>query len=308
MSTASLTTTTPVAVEANGLWKRYGERDVVRDVSFSVERGELLGFVGPNGSGKTTTIRMLLDILPPSRGNVLLFGEAISEEAQTRIGYLPEERGLYQGQRVWPTLLYLAELKGMPRDEAERRAEEVLTRVGMYEHRTKKVRELSRGMGQLIQFSAAIMHRPSFIVLDEPFSGLDPINVRLMKEIMVELHEQGTSIMFSTHQMTDVEEMCDKVIMISQGTVVLDGRLAEVKRRYAENAYYVETEGTLGSLPSALSVEKKGPGSLIKLRPEARPDVLLRELMGGGSSIQRFEVAMPTLEEIFIRIVGARNV
>jgi ABC-2 type transport system ATP-binding protein len=298
----------PLAVEVDGLWKRYGERDVVRDVSFGVAQGELLGFVGPNGSGKTTTIRMILDILPPTRGNVRLFGAEMTEDAQKRIGYLPEERGLYQGQRVWPTLLYLAELKGMSHDAAEERAEAVLRRVGMFEHRHKKVRELSRGMGQLVQFSAAVMHRPAFIVLDEPFSGLDPVNTRLMKEIMVELAAQGTSIMFSTHQMTDVEEMCEKVVMINQGSVVLDGGVDEVKRRFSENAYYVEVQGQFGDLPSALSIKPRNRGTLITLRPEASPDVLLRDLMNAGVRIERFEVAMPSLEEIFIRIVGANRV
>jgi ABC-2 type transport system ATP-binding protein len=196
-----------LSVEATDLWKRYGDRNVVRGVSIAIAPGQMIGLVGPNGSGKTTTIRMLLDIIPADHGRVRLFGGPMSQAAQARIGYLPEERGLYQGLRVLPTLTYLAELKGIDRARARTLAEATLKRVGRQEHAAKKVRELSRGMGQLIQFAATIIHEPSFIVLDEPLSGLDPVNARLMKDIMVELNASGKSILFSTHQMTDVEEL-----------------------------------------------------------------------------------------------------
>jgi ABC-2 type transport system ATP-binding protein len=301
------TMTTPLtmpSVEATDLWKRYGDRDVVQGVSLAVERGQMLGLVGPNGSGKTTTIRMVLDIIRPDRGTVRLFGGRISQAAQAKIGYLPEERGLYKGQRVLPTLVYLAELKGIARAEAQTRAYEMLERVGMAEHANKKVRELSRGMGQLVQFAATVLHRPSFIVLDEPFSGLDPVNARIMKEVMGELNQQGTSILFSTHQMTDVEELCDNVVMINRGATVLNGPLLDIKLQYADNAVYLETAAPFTSPGSAVEVAERGRGHLIRLRPGTAPEIMLRELLDAGVRVDRYELATPSLEEIFIRIVG----
>jgi ABC-2 type transport system ATP-binding protein len=295
------------SVEAHDLWKRYGDRDVVQGVSLSVERGQLLGLVGPNGSGKTTTIRMVLDIIRPDRGAVKLFGGRLSEEGLAKIGYLPEERGLYRGQRVLPTLVYLAQLKGIAPALARTRAWEILERVGMDEHANKKVRELSRGMGQLIQFAATIIHQPSFIVLDEPFSGLDPVNARIMKEVMGELNEQGTSILFSTHQMTDVEELCDNVVMINQGATVLNGPLADIKRQYSDNAVFVESPTPFSAPASAQEMVPRGRGQLIRLRPGTAPEVVLRELLDAGVHVDRYELATPTLEEIFIRIVGREN-
>ena len=176
-----------------------------------------MGLVGPNGSGKTTTIRMLLDIIRPDEGQVSVFGADLTAQATEQIGYLPEERGLYRGLRVIPTLLYLAQLKGMSREDALSRIGEVLPRLGLEPHKTKKVRELSRGLAQLVQLAATIIHRPRFLVLDEPFSGLDPVNVRLIKDFISELSGESVAIMLSTHQMTDVEELCDRVVMINKG-------------------------------------------------------------------------------------------
>jgi ABC-2 type transport system ATP-binding protein len=279
---------------------------VVRGVSIAIAPGELIGLVGPNGSGKTTTIRMLLDIIPADHGRVRLFGAPMSQTAQSRIGYLPEERGLYESLRVSQTLTYLAELKGVTRERARANASEILERVGMQEHAGKKIRELSRGMGQLIQFAATIIHAPSFIVLDEPFSGLDPVNARLMKDIMVELNGQGTSILFSTHQMTDVEELCENVVMINQGEVVLDGRLDEIKRRFADNAVYVETGGEAFALTASVDDAREvGKGHVVRLKIGARPETLLRELLDAGVTLTRYEIATPTLEEVFLKMVGA---
>lgn len=292
------------SVEARDLWKRYGDRDVVQGVSLAVEQGQLLGLVGPNGSGKTTTIRMVLDIIRPDRGSVSLFGGHMSLAARAKIGYLPEERGLYRGQKVLPTLVYLAELKGIARAHAQARAWEVLERVGMAEHANQKVRELSRGMGQLIQFAATVLHEPSFIVLDEPFSGLDPVNARIMKEVMGELNQRGTSILFSTHQMTDVEELCDKVVMINRGMTVLNGPLQDIKRQYADNSVYLESPHPFAMPPSAVEVVERGRGRLLRLRPGVAPEAVLRELLDAGVRVDRYELATPSLEEIFIKIVG----
>ena len=212
--------------EARGIWKQFGDLDVVQDVSFSVNAGEVLGVVGPNGAGKTTTMRMLLDIIQPDQGDVLLFGEPFDHAHRAMLGYLPEERGLYRDLRVVETLEYLGALKGISRSESRSRSEEPLERLGMTEHRDKKVNELSKGLGQLIQLAATLLHRPRLLVLDEPFSGLDPVNLRLVKEVLAEQQKEGVAVMLSTHQMNDVEELCSRVLMINAGRVVLYGDLA----------------------------------------------------------------------------------
>lgn len=293
-------------VSATDLWKRYDGHPAVRGVSVQVAPGEVLGLVGPNGSGKTTTIRMLLGILAPDSGAVSLFGSGNAEEAWARTGYLPEERGLYRGLRVTPTLVYLAELKGMSRHEAERQASDVLDRLGMSEHARKKIRELSRGMGQLIQFGATIIHNPRLIILDEPFAGLDPINVRLMKQIIGELRDAGACVMFSTHQMTDVEELCDRVMMIHQGEVVLEGPLDDVRRRYASSGVTVASSVSPGGLPGVASAERDGSAYSVRLSPGTTPERFLRTLLEHDARIERFEIAMPSLEEVFLRVVDER--
>ncbi len=295
--------TAPPTVRANGLWKRFGSHVAVRDVSLSLSPGEVVGLVGPNGSGKTTTIRMLLDILRPDRGSVSVFGAPVSTEAQSRIGYLPEERGLYRSLRVVPNMLYLAELKGMQREHALRRADELFALLGLEPHRGKKISELSRGLGQLVQFAATILHEPDFIVLDEPFSGLDPVNVRVMKDAVSLLRREGATIMFSTHQMTDVEELCDRVVMIDRGTVVLDGPLADIKRRFAGNDLFVATDLDPQGADGVLSARRDGAGYTLRLAEGRAPEDVLRSLLERGAKIDRFELATPSLEEIFLRVV-----
>ena len=301
MTTAAATTPT---VRADGLWKRFGSTVAVRNVSLSVNPGEVVGLVGPNGSGKTTTIRMLLDILRPDEGSVSVFGAPISPEAQSRIGYLPEERGLYRSLRVIPNMLYLAALKGMEREHALRRADELFALLGLEPHKGKKISELSRGLGQLAQFAATILHEPDFIVLDEPFSGLDPVNVRVMKDAVSRLRSEGAAIMFSTHQMTDVEELCDRVIMIDGGTVVLDGPLADIKRRFAGNDLFVATDVDPEGADGVLTSRRDGSGYALRLAEGSAPEDVLRSLLERGAQIDRFELATPSLEEIFLRVVA----
>lgn len=294
-------------MSAEGLWKNLGGRDVVRDISFEVGRGDMVGFVGPNGSGKTTTIRMLLDILTPDRGNVTIFGSKMDNSARRRIGYLPEERGLYMGTRVVPMLRYLAELKGVPPNEAIDLVDAVLERVELSEHRDKKVGELSRGMSQLIQFGSTIQHSPEFVVLDEPFSGLDPVNRRIMSKIVSELRETGTAVMFSTHQMTNVEELCDRVIMINQGEVVLDGQLRELKHQFAGGTLVLESERPpppAELIESVDTVEQTGEAWRITASESANPEQVLASLVTADIGITRFEVEEPSLEDIFVQIVG----
>ena len=291
-------------VEASNLWKRFGDRIAVRDVSLTVSLGEIVGFVGPNGAGKTTTIRMLLDVMQPDEGTVSIFGAPLTAATQARIGYLPEERGLYRDLKVIPNLLYLAELKGMAREDALRRADESLARLGLEPHRDKKIRELSRGLGQLVQFAATILHQPAFLVLDEPFSGLDPVNVRLMKDVVSELRNEGVAIMFSTHQMTDVEELCDRVVMIDDGAVVLDGNLAEVKRRFAGSEIFIASDRDPTGIDGVVTARRDGPGYALRLADGHAPEAVLRSLLDSGAKIDRFELATPSLEAIFLRIVA----
>ena len=301
MTTAAATTPT---LRADGLWKRFGSTVAVRNVSLSVNPGEVVGLVGPNGSGKTTTIRMLLDILRPDEGSVSVFGAPISPQAQSRIGYLPEERGLYRSLRVIPNMLYLAGLKGMEREHALRRADELFALLGLEPHKGKKISELSRGLGQLAQFAATILHEPDFIVLDEPFSGLDPVNVRVMKDAVSRLRSEGAAIMFSTHQMTDVEELCDRVVMIDGGTVVLDGPLADIKRRFAGNDLFVATDVDPEGADGVLTSRRDGSGYALRLAEGSAPEDVLRSLLERGAKIDRFELATPSLEEIFLRVVA----
>ena len=294
-------------VRAEGLWKRFGDRTAVQDVSLSAAPGEVIGLVGPNGAGKTTTIRMLLDIIQPDAGEVSVFGAALTAAAQERIGYLPEERGLYRSLRVIPNLLYLAELKGMPRERAMQRADELLDRLGLEPHRGKKVRELSRGLGQLVQFAATLIHEPAFVVLDEPFSGLDPVNVRLMKDVVADLRAQGAAIMFSTHQMTDVEELCDRVVMIDDGRVVLDGLLSEIKRQFAGSELFIASDHAPDTIDGVLRSRRDGTGYVLRLADGYTPESVLRALLDRGAKIDRFELATPSLEEIFLRVVERRH-
>ena len=303
---ATILASAPV-LQATGLWKRFGDLTAVQDVSLSVRPGEIIGLVGPNGAGKTTTIRMLLDIIQPDEGEVSVFDAAMTPEARERIGYLPEERGLYRSLRVIPNLLYLAELKGVPKDRALRRANELLTRLGLEQHRHKRVRELSRGLSQLVQFAATLIHDPAFVVLDEPFSGLDPVNVRLMKDVVAELRAEGVAIMFSTHQMTDVEELCDRVLMIDDGRVVLDGLLTEIKRRFAGSEVFVASDHDPGEIDGVLASRRDGPRYVLRLGSGHAPEAVLRSLLDRGAKIDRFELATPSLEEIFLRVVEGRN-
>lgn len=294
-------------VHATGLRKRYGDLLAVDDVSLSVRPGEIVGIVGPNGSGKTTTIRMLLDIIQPDEGVVYVFDAALTPVARERIGYLPEERGLYRGLRIMPNLLYLAELKGLSREQALRRADQLLERLGLEPHRGKKIQELSRGLGQLVQFAATLIHDPEFVVLDEPFSGLDPVNVRVMKDVVAELRGAGVAIMFSTHQMSDVEELCDRILMIDKGQVVLDGPVAEIKRRFAGSEVFVASDQVPDGIDGVLEWRREGVGFVLRLTPGYAPEGMLRTLLDRGAKIDRFELATPSLEQIFLQVVGSRD-
>ena len=219
-------------VNVSHLFKTYAGKAAVKDLSFSVSPGEILGLIGPNGAGKSSTIKMILDFMKPDTGDITIFGEQMNEAAKNQIGYLPEEKGLYKKLSAMELILYFASLKGMNKSAARKKADELLQRTGMFESRKKKIKELSKGMGQMIQFIVTIIHDPELLILDEPFSGLDPVNTEKLKTIVSGLRDEGKAIILCTHQMNQVEEICDRVLMINHGQTVLHGDLNEIKKKY----------------------------------------------------------------------------
>ena len=295
------------SVEVSHVSKTYGRRKVVNDVSFTIRPGEIFGLIGPNGAGKTTTIRMMMDIIKPDSGVIKILGETLKEEAKDRIGYLPEERGLYKKTTVLDILIYLAQLKGIDPQQSSSRAEKLLERVAMLPHKDKKVEELSKGMGQLIQFLATIIHDPELIILDEPFAGLDPVNTELLKEIIHELKEQGKAIILSTHQMSQVEELCDRIMMINRGKNVLYGSLADIKNKFSSNSIFVECRGEPGELDGVTGRRQHAKYLELFLSDGTSPDDVLRQFVSRGVKLNRFEVATPALNEIFIQVAGDKG-
>jgi len=292
------------AVEVNHVVKSYADKVVVNDISFSVAQGEIFGLIGPNGAGKTTTIRMMMDIIKPDSGDVTILDEKLSEASKNKLGYLPEERGLYRKLTTIDSIVYLASLKGMDRHSAEEKANELLNQTGMLPHRRKKIEELSQGMGQIIQFIVTIIHDPELIILDEPFAGLDPVNTELLKRMFVDLRNQGKAVILSTHRMNEVEELCDRILMINNGRSVLYGNLAEIKSKYRSNSVLLECEGKLGEVPGVTDRRThKGYIELV-LDENTTPQQVLEGLVSTGIVINRFEVATPPLNEIFLRVVG----
>jgi len=293
------------AADVNNVVKSYGNKRVVNEVSFSLAQGEIFGLIGPNGAGKTTTIRMMMDIIKPDSGDIYILGKRISEDTKNRIGYLPEERGLYKKLTILKTLTYLSALKNI--DVENSRIEELLKRVGLLPHKEKKIEELSRGMGQLIQFLATIIHNPQLIILDEPFAGLDPVNTELLKEIILELRNQNKAIILSTHRMNEVEELCDRILMIDGGRSVLYGRLADIKKKYRNNSVLVDFEGEIGKLNGVISGQKEGKYTELFLDTKTTPQKVLQQMVKQGISINHFEVATPSLRQIFLQVAGKKQ-
>jgi ABC-2 type transport system ATP-binding protein len=295
-------------VVVTNLAKRFGETKAVVDVSFAVEPGEIFGLLGPNGAGKTTTIRMMLDIFRPDAGTVSVFGGALDMEKKRRIGYMPEDRGLYKDQKLEPTLVYLASLKGMDEKVARSRLQGWLERLDLAEHRDKKVQELSRGMQQKAQIIATLLHEPDLIVIDEPFSGLDPVSTRLIKQIFEEQRQAGKSILMSTHQMYQVEALCDRIVLIDEGRTVLYGSVHEVKRNFAGNAVAIEGQGDFDQIPGVLETRRENGTWHLALEVGTDPQAVFRALATRGNvRIERFELAEPSLDDIFVQVVSDRG-
>jgi ABC-2 type transport system ATP-binding protein len=297
-------------VELQHVRKAYDTKIAVADLSFTIEPGNIFGLLGPNGSGKTSSIRMMIGMTLPDAGTVTLFGQPFDRSLLNRVGYLPEERGLYKKMKVMDQLIFLGELHGLDPTIASKRAHVWCERMEITEAIPKKTEELSKGMQQKIQFIAALLHEPDLIIMDEPFSGLDPVNASLLMDTLVDLRKQGKTILFSTHRMDQVEKVCDAIALISRGHLVLSGGMREVKSRYPRNRVQVTFDGDDSFLahPSVESVKNFGGQAEIKLHgvdgipPDAQP--LLAAAIKHGTRITRFEVMEPTLEEIFIETVG----
>jgi ABC-2 type transport system ATP-binding protein len=286
--------------------KSFGEFTAVNDLSLSVRAGRIYGLLGPNGAGKTTTIRMIVNITAPDSGAITVFGQKITPELQDRIGYLPEERGLYKKMKVGEQLKFFAELKSVPGKEAERRADLWLARLKLTEWKGKKSSELSKGMQQKVQFITTVIHEPDLLILDEPFSGLDPVNVELLKEIILELKAAGKTIIFSTHQMEVAEKICDDICLINRSRKILDGSIREVKRGFSRNAVALRLAGgetVLEDHSLVSKVKRDSDGVEVLLAEGATAQSLLKELIAVEATVEKFEMIEPSLHDIFIEKV-----
>ena len=284
--------------------KSFGQVHAVEDVSFEVDAGEIFGLLGPNGAGKTTTIRMMLDIFKPERGEVSVLGGAIDEAKKNRIGYLPEERGLYKDLKLETTLIFLATLKGVSEAAARKKVVDWLKRLDLYDHRQKKIQELSKGMQQKAQVIATLLHEPDLIVVDEPFAGLDPVNTRLIEDIIREQQQAGKTIIMSTHQMYQVEAMCSRIALINKGRTVLYGEVDQIKHNFAGNAVTVKGQGDFMNVPGVLETRQTNGDWHMALAAGTNPQDVFKALATReGLKIERFEIAEPSLDDIFISVV-----
>jgi ABC-2 type transport system ATP-binding protein len=294
-------------VELASVTKAYESKVAVRELSLKIEAGQMFGLLGPNGAGKTSSIRMMMGITMPDAGRVELFGEAFKRQSLDRVGYLPEERGLYKKMKVIDQIVFFGQLHGMKAEEAATRAKHWAEKLEISGALQQKTQELSKGMQQKIQFISTILHDPGLIVMDEPFSGLDPVNAALLEQTLLELKDQGKAILFSTHRMDQVEKLCDEICLVNNGAAVLGGRVREIKSRYERNRVIVEFEGSADFLKSEEIAEANNYAghAQIKLKPHGDAQKLLHEA-AAAATIYRFEVVEPSLEEIFIQAVGGR--
>jgi ABC-2 type transport system ATP-binding protein len=294
------------AIELENVCKSFGAVRAVDELSVRVPQGCVYGFLGPNGAGKTTTLRMIMDIIRPDSGTIRLFGEPASSPARDRVGYMPEERGLYRKMTVTAVLNYFGSLKGMTAGQLRRRGGEWLHRVDLAEHAGKKVEELSRGMHQKLQFVVTVVNDPDLVILDEPFSGLDPVNQDMLREIISTMRREGKTVLFSTHGMHEAEQLCDFIVLIDRGKIVVNGTLDEIRSGHQANTITIELEGDAGfvqALPMVQAVKQDGRRLEVRLRGDADPQELLRVLVE-RARVRVFEIKQPSLHEIFVQLVG----
>ena len=294
-------------VELAGVTKAYENKVAVRNLSLSIDAGRMFGLLGPNGAGKTSTIRMMMGITIPDSGSISLFGQPFDRMSLDRVGYLPEERGLYKKMKIIDQLVFFGQLHGLESQESRKRAIAWARRMDIEDSLQKKTEELSKGMQQKIQFIASLLHNPGLIVMDEPFSGLDPVNAALVERTLLELKAQGKAILFSTHRMDQVEKLCDNICLMNDGEAVLAGNLREIKASYERNRVVVEFEGSADFLNSDEIAEAKNYSghAEIKLKEHGDAQKLLHEA-AAVATIYRFELVEPSLEEIFIQTVGGK--
>lgn len=294
------------AVEIQDIVKRYGDTAAVDHVSLNVPAGTIYGFLGPNGAGKTSTIRMLMRILLPDEGSIRVLGEDLDKVNLERIGYLPEERGLYKKMRLLDQLTFFGEIRGLSRREARKRSGAWLERMSLADRAMRPVEDLSKGMQQKVQFIVTILNEPELLILDEPFSGLDPVNANVLKDVILEYHRKGHTIIFSTHQMDTVEKLCDHICLINKGRVLLEGALSSVKQRYGKNGVSLRFEGDgtfLHTLPEVASFQDNGNEVFLRLKDGADPARVL-DAARARLSVLRFELAEPSVYDIFIEQVS----
>lgn len=297
-------------IHISNLRKCYADLCAVDNLSFEVQRGEIFGLLGPNGAGKTSTIRMIMDIIRPDSGTIRIMGQPPSLRTMERIGYMPEERGLYPDLKLLECLVYLAELKGMSRARARERALHLLRRVELAGYAGQKVRALSRGMQQKVQFIVTIVHEPELVILDEPFQGLDPVNTELIKAMIIELRHQNVSVMMSSHLMNQVEQMCDRILLVDHGQTKLYGPLQEIKARYGKRTVLVDLtdgEGFPAQLGGVVSVTRSGNQYEIVLSADGTPASVLEQLVAAKAPIARYEVGSMPLDQIFISVVSENS-
>ncbi len=293
-------------LEVKSISKSFGNLRAVDNISFLMEEGTVFGLLGPNGAGKTTTIRMIMNIIIPDSGNVMVMGENNSKNTMNYIGYLPEERGIYRKMKVGEVLIFLSELKSMNRHEAKKQIDYWLKRLELIDWKKKKIEELSKGMQQKLQFIATILHKPKPLILDEPFLGLDPINTNLIKEIILEMKKQGTTIIFSTHLMDSAEKLCDEIMLINKGKNILSGKLSDIKKGFGKKNIHLEYDGKDDFLTSSEMIKKFdnfGNYVEVQLKKDTNPQDFLNEIVN-SIAIKKFEIVEPSLNDIFIESVS----
>jgi ABC-2 type transport system ATP-binding protein len=292
-------------IKVKSVTKLFDQKTVIDNISFDLEPGKIFGLLGPNGAGKTTLIRMLLDILRPDEGEIEYYSRRLSPEDKNIIGYLPEERGLYKNQKVIETLVYISMLKGMTREDAIENAEYYLSRMDMLNYQDARLSSLSKGMQQKIQFIATIVFEPKLIILDEPFSGLDPINSRIMKEFIRELKRKDRIIILSTHQMNQVEELCDTVLIINRGKKVISGPLKEIREEYSKNEFIITSTADYTKIDIVEKIlDKQDNKCLLVLKDSYNSTDLLKEIIAQDATMQHFEKRLMPLEDIFIKLIN----
>jgi len=302
-------------LELNKVSKRYGTFTAVDDISFSIPAGSIYGFLGPNGAGKTTTIRMILDILKPDSGDIRILGESCALNVRHRIGYLPEEKGLYKKMRVWAIIAYFGTLKGMSKKEAKLRAFELLERYGLKDYAEAKVESLSKGMGQKVQVLSAVVHHPELVILDEPFSGLDPVNQEVLEQLINDMAQAGQTVIFSTHIMQHAERLCDRMLLITKGKKVFDGTLADA-HAIIPRRVVLECAGDIRPFidpTGIIEVNEVFPEELapqgtrhweIQIKEHTNPQTILQCCINAGIPLTRFDHTQPSLHDVFVRLVG----